>query len=206
MQKKLVMGKGVNDANYAITRSERVNGKWKRVWKCPYYRGWHGMLTRCYSKTYLKNQPSYEGSSVCAEWLTFSNFRRWMGQQQWIRFTEKGDIEKLHLDKDFLSGNKRGKLYSPETCAFISHSLNNFLIDSEKSRGKHLLGVSFFKGKYKAQVRNPITKKQEYLGLFHDVEVAQAFYIARKREIAVLLAEEQTDSRIAKALLEIDWS
>jgi hypothetical protein len=129
-----------------------------------------------------------------------------MRQQQWIRFTEEGDIEALQLDKDFLSGGKRGKLYSPETCAFVSQSLNKFLTDGEGRRGKYPIGVSFDRGKYVARVKNPFTKKGEYLGRFHDVQVAQAFYITRKKEFAVLLAREQADPRIAKALLEIDWS
>jgi hypothetical protein len=203
----LVRGVGLNDANYAVTKRERVNGKWKVVWRCPYYLRWNSMLSRCYSEACLKEHPSYEGSSVCVEWLTFSNFRRWMRQQQWIGFTEKGDIETLHLDKDFLSGSKRGKLYSPDTCAFISQSLNKFLEDSEKSRGGCPVGVYLHRGgKYVALVSNSITKKRECLGSFHDVQVAQAFYITRKKEIAVLLAGEQTDPRIAKALLEIDWS
>lgn len=205
-QRKIVLGKGFNDANYAVSKRERVNGKWKTVWRCPYHQRWLKMLGRCYSEERLKKYPSYEGSSVCAGWLTFSNFRRWMRQQQWIRFTEKGDIETLDLDKDFLSGGKRGKLYSPETCAFISRSLNNFLLDGGRSRGEYPVGVCLKGGKYIAQVSNPITREREYLGSFHDVQVAQAFYITRKKEIAVLLAREQADPRIAKNLLEIDWS
>ena len=50
--------------------------------------------------------------------------------------------------------------------------------------------------------RNTFTKKQEYLGLFTcEVEAHQA-WLKRKLELAHLLAAEQTDGRVAKALIE----
>ena len=33
---KLVHGVGVNDADYNVTKRERVNGKWKTTWICPF--------------------------------------------------------------------------------------------------------------------------------------------------------------------------
>jgi hypothetical protein len=162
---KLVCGKGHNDAKYF----EKVNGKWKKVWACPYYSTWMHMLQRCYSDKVRVRLRTYEGCIVCDEWLKFSNFRLWMRKQQWIVFTDDCDIKRLTLDKDLLSGEKRGKLYSPNTCVFIPASLNNFLIDSRKSRGEYPLGVYFDRKKYmyKARVRNPFTRtNQEHLGSY----------------------------------------
>jgi hypothetical protein len=195
---------GINDADYKVTLSEGE----KMVWRCPYYITWTHMLGRCYSDKILKTRSSYEGAKVCDSWLRFSNFRSWMIQQQWIEFTndEECDIKKKQLDKDLLSGGKRGKLYSPETCVFISKRTNVFLVDCKAARGSLPLGVVKNRNKYQARTCNPFTGRAEYLGSFPTPEIAQAFYVARKKELARELAEEETDERVKQALLSIDWS
>ena len=42
------------------------------------YHLWQEMLKRCYYEPHLKKEPAYRGCTVCDEWLTFSNFKRWM--------------------------------------------------------------------------------------------------------------------------------
>jgi len=195
--KKLVYGVGINDAEYVTQKWEtiEVNGKIKQrlVWYCPYYRVWRNMLKRCYSDKYQESQPTYRGCSVSEEWLRFSNFRAWMECQDW---------EGMQLDKDLLfSGNK---VYSGETCVFVTRMVNTFTIDCRASRGEWLLGVCWHKrdGVFVSSCSNPFTKKQEHLGYFNcEVEAHQA-WLNRKLELAHLLAAEQTDERVAKALIE----
>ena len=194
---KLVYGVGINDADYVVTEWEtiRVNGvrKKKLVWYCPYYRVWHGMLQRCYSTKFRERFPTYKGCSVSKGWLTFSNFRRWMEAQDW---------EGMQLDKDLLfEGNK---VYSKETCVFVTREVNSFTTDSGASRGEWLIGVYWNKGdnKFKSQCSNPLTKKREYLGLFDSELEAHQAWLKRKLQLAHLLAVEQTDERVAKALVE----
>ena len=108
-KKRLVYGVGINDADYAVTKWETtcVNGVQKRklVWYCPYHRAWTSMLQRCYSLNYQERNPTYKGCSVSEEWLTFSNFKRLDGEQDfegqaaWIRIC-------------YLKGNK---VYSAES-------------------------------------------------------------------------------------------
>ena len=194
---KLVFGVGINDADYVVQKFEtiEVNGARKRrlVWECPYYRAWVGMLRRCYSSKYQERFPTYKGCSVSKEWFTFSVFKCWMECQDW---------EGMQLDKDLLfSGNK---VYSKETCVFVPSVVNNFTIDSGASRGEWLLGVCWHKGagKLVSRCNNPYTKKQEHLGYFTcELEAHQA-WLKRKLELAHLLAEEQTDARVGKALIE----
>ena len=57
-------------------------------------------------------------------------------------------------------------------------------------------------GKIVTYCRNPFTKKQEYLGLFINEIEAHQTWLKRKLELAHLLAAEQTDIRVAKALIE----
>ena len=194
---RLVYGVGINDADYVTQKMETieyVNGKQKqrRVWECPYYRTWSNMLERCYSDKYQERNPTYVGCSVSEEWLRFSSFKRWMEKQDW---------EGLHLDKDLLfEGNK---VYSAETCVFVASSVNLFTVDSGAARGEWLIGVYWNKraGKFMSRCRNPFTKKTEYLGLFVNELVAHQAWLKRKLELAHLVAAEQTDERVAKALI-----
>lgn len=194
---KLVHGVGINDADYVVTEWEtiEVDGKQKQklVWMCPYYQAWTSMLKRCYSPKLQERQPTYKGCSVSEEWLTFSNFKSWM---------EKQDFEEMQLDKDILlEGNK---VYSEETCVFVSGKVNNFTIDRGNDRGEWPIGVYWNKPaeKFQSRCRNPFTKKHEHLGYFTCEQEAHQAWLKRKLELAHLLAAEQTDDRVAKALIE----
>lgn len=196
--KKLVYGVGINDADYVVQVKETigyVNGKrkQKQVWVCPYYRVWRDMLKRCYSTKLQERNPTYKGCSVSEEWLTFSNFRKWMEAQDW-----KGK----QLDKDLLfEGNKE---YSAESCVFVTSMVNTFTIDCGAARGESPIGVSWHKGveKFLSRCRNPFTKKREQLGYFTCQQEAHRAWLKRKLELAHSLAEEQTDERVSKALIE----
>ena len=194
---RLVYGVGINDADYAVTEYEtiEVNGKrsYKLVWTCPYYRVWDSMLQRCCCSKFQERWPTYKGCSVSEEWLRFSNFRSWMEKQDW---------EGMQLDKDLLSeGNK---VYSKETCTFVTRGVNLFTTDRRNDRGEWLIGVCWDKrvGKFRSRCSNPFTKKQEYLGYFDCELEAHQEWLKRKLELAHLLAAEQTDERVAKALIE----
>lgn len=184
--KKLVYGVGINDAGRPVT--SELNGK---MVMCPFYAKWRAMLQRCYDSKLHLRRPTYVGCSVTEEWLLFSNFERWMKTQDW---------EGKELDKDLLKvGNK---LYSPDFCIFIPPELNSFTIDLGASRGEYPLGVYFDKGsgKFKAQCRNPLIGRQEYLGLFDTPEEAHLAWKKRKHELACIYADQQTDLRVAEAL------
>ena len=194
---RLVCGVGINDADYAVAKYEtiEVDGKrkQKRVWYCPYFRVWKSMLERCYSIKYQERFLTYKGCSVSEEWLTFSRFKSWMEYQGW---------EGLQLDKDLLfEGNK---VYSEETCVFVSREVNMFTVDRGNDRGEWLIGVYWNKrdGVFVSQCRNPFTRKSEHLGYFTSELEAHQAWLKRKLELAHLLAAEQTDERVAKALIK----
>ena len=195
--KKLVYGVGINDADYVVEKKETIeeNGKRKQrlVWRCPFYQTWKSMLERCYSAKYQKRQPTYKGCSVSEEWKTFSNFRAWMETQDW---------EGKQLDKDLLfEGNK---VYSANTCAFVTRMVNMFTTDSGATRGEWMIGIYWNKvaSKFQSQCRNPFTKKRERLGLFTSEQEAHNAWAKRKLELAHELAAIQTDPRVAKALID----
>jgi hypothetical protein len=86
--------------------------------KHPLYFIWKGMNQRCYSKNIPKyKQYGARGVTVCEEWRhNFHNFYEWAISNGW----ESG----LELDKDKLSVNGIGYIYSPNYCSFITHKEN----------------------------------------------------------------------------------
>lgn len=159
--KKLVYGIGVLDNDYPVTEHVQYkNSEGKSLSRqtgmCPYYSRWRSILARCYDEKYLKKRPTYRGCTVCDDWLTFSNFKEWMKTQGW---------EGKHLDKDFIK--KGNKIYSPETCVFLSLAFNNFPITCSNVRGDSPLGVTYEKerDKYMAKVTNGENKNM-FLGRF----------------------------------------
>ena len=195
-EKKLVYGVGVNDLGYRVRVYEYVTengGKRirKHVFTCKYYAAWESMLKRCYSKKYLESNPSYNGTSVCSEWVYASEFKKWMEQQDW---------QGKSLDKDIIAPGS--KLYSPETCAFVLKATNTFVIASDASRGAFPIGVSLHKhtGKYQARCGNSFTGENEYLGCFSTTEDAHEAWRKRKHEIAQIVAATESDMRVVEAL------
>lgn len=194
--KRLTYGIGVNDADYVVEKREEtgyVGGKRKKklVWACPYFQTWKNMLKRCYSTKFQEHNKTYVGCTISEEWHTFSNFKVWMETQ---------DFEGLQLDKDLLVvGNK---VYSPETCVFVTEMVNKFTSDRGASRGEWLVGASWHKQtkKFESNCRNPFTKKKEHLGLFTCEQAAHEAWLKRKNELAHELASIQTDPRVAEAL------
>ena len=196
-KKKLVYGVGWNDADYQVQEFTTIvdeNGKKGRklAWMCPFYLKWTEMLKRCYSPRYQEIRPTYIGCSICGDWSVFSKFKSWMEIQDW---------EGKELDKDILfPGNK---VYGPATCAFVDKRVNTFSTECDASRGKYMIGVSWDSvgNKFRARCRDG-SGKQKHIGYFDTELEAHKAWLAFKLEQAKILAAEQTDPRVAKALVE----
>lgn len=186
---KLVHGVGVNDANYKVTF--RIKGEIN--WVCPYYSKWKDMLRRCYSDSYQKEKPTYIGCSVFEEWLTFSNFKRWMEQQDW---------EGKQLDKDLLV--YQNKIYSPKTCCFASKEINQFMVKCDALRGAQPLGVckvTYESGiiRFVAFIRDKT--KQHYLGNFlTPFEAHRAWQEAKITQTGVYIEKYNKEANIIRGL------
>jgi len=189
---KLVYGVGVNDADYAVTGYVMRDGRRKQT-LCPIYAKWKDMLKRCYCEKAIKRRPTYTECYVCDSWLYFSNFRDWVISQKDKDWKEK------HLDKDILyAGNKE---YSPETCVFVSFSLN-MLDTGFNDKDGSLRGASFCNTykKYKSRCNCPVTGKRVSLGYYETELEAHLAWKAYKHKIALSLAELETDERVSNRL------
>ena len=191
MNKSILYGIGINDADYPVTKTIQGEDKRKATWRCPYYIRWNNMLERCYSNKSQEKRPTYKGCSVCEGWLLFSTFKKWMEQQEW---------EGRALDKDFLiEGNK---VYSPDTCVFIPIKLNSFITTAGSIRGDYPLGVNYKKKDkdminehskpYVSYISNQ-SYKRVYLGYYFTPEEAHQVYLKAKLEQCVEYMQEFND-------------
>lgn len=182
-----VKGHGVNDLPKSSARY--VNGVRER---CPIYCAWDRMLSRCYDEKVHKSHPTYKDCSVCDEWLVFSKFKAWMETQDW---------EGKHLDKDILV--KGNKIYSPETCVFVTRDVNAFMVDRQDFSRALPQGVrERYKGRFIASCK-AFKSKSVDIGIFNTPEAASSAYIQYKQHLALQLAKIQTDDRVAEAIIKM---
>lgn len=119
-RKSLVYGVGVDDMSYPKERREYSHGKSKVVWYCKVFSRWKNMLRRCYSGS----DSAYSDVTVCNEWLTYSNYYKWL-----IENAHESEGE-WDVDKDIVLGSSR--IYSPETCVVVPRRLNLALVVANK--------------------------------------------------------------------------
>lgn len=195
--KKVIHGWGINDVDYNVTEGVKENGKWRIVWRCPYYTCWAGMIERAKCLKFKSKHLTYKDCDITEDWKYLSNFIKWVDSQpnrDWVNCVP---------DKDLLiEGNK---LYSTDTVVFVSAGVNGFILDSAAKRGNYLVGVSWHtKGnKFQAHCKNPLnpkSRKDYYLGLFATELEAHLAWKTKKHEYACTLASLQSDPRVIEAL------
>ncbi|UNY40361.1 hypothetical protein KLEP7_gp126 [Pseudaeromonas phage vB_PpeM_ KLEP7] len=194
-----VMGVGINDADYRVDiKSElpKLNGKRKRKqeFACKYYVTWKGMLERGFSALFKSKHPTYRECTVCNEWLTFSNFKSWMEQQDW---------EGKELDKDLIV--YKTMIYSPETSVYVNKDINQFMVKREAGRGNFPLGVDYSKRdkKFRARLNDNLVNKTPWLGYYKTPEEAHRSWQKAKIERAYFLKDKQTDPRVVEGLQRV---
>lgn len=95
-----------------------------------YYSVWHDMICRCYDPM-NKRSFAYRNVTVCDRWLVFENFlndvKNLDGYDE--QLFQNGEIV---LDKDTKQRFKEYKIYSPDTCIWLSKHDNNIIQDSQQ--------------------------------------------------------------------------
>ena len=87
------------------------------------YELWRGMIQRCYDEKYHERQPTYKDCEVCDRWLVFANFLEDLTLIEDYELWRDNSNTGVSLDKDIkVQGNK---IYSLETCKFVSKSDNS---------------------------------------------------------------------------------
>ena len=150
------------------------------------YGEWKGMLERCYDPYYINKKMTYKDCFVCDEWLCYQNFAKWF-YENYYSIPNK----KMRLDKDILY--KGNKIYSPETCVFVTERINSLFTKADKSRGKFPIGCAIDGNKIR--VRCCTLEKREELGRFPLNRPFQAFtcYKQFKEKYIKEVADEYKD-------------
>lgn len=157
------------------------------------YDMWHSMLSRCYCDKYQDNYPTYKGCEVCRDWHNFQNFAKWYHENYY-----EIDGQRMCLDKDILV--KGNKIYSPETCIFVSNDINLLFIKNDRVRGDCPIGVAKKNGRFRSYVSIG-TIKQIHLGMFDTQEEAFNVYKNFKEKYIKQVADEYKD-KIPKKLYD----
>lgn len=158
----------------------KINGKHIKSYKV-----WRSILQRCFNKKVHIIRPTYSNVRVCDEWLKFSNFKEWFDKNYPYDLEKKGF--RLELDKDLLSGDE--KIYSPETCVFLPHTVNNFLANKTSRNTSGYSGVSWHKSiaKWEVRINKFNSNKTVALGCYDNINDARDRYLqARKEELCTI--------------------
>lgn len=169
-QRKPVHGIGINDAPYQI--KPRVNG---RLIRCPAYTMWASMLERAYCPKFKARNPAYAGVTVCREWWSFMEFRRWLLEQP-------GWQDRV-VEKDLLlHGNT---VYAPSVCVLVPPAINQLFVCQQSANG---LPVGVYRNGKRYSAGLSINGKREHLGTFDTAALAGAAYRSAKLTYAVRAA------------------
>lgn len=138
------------------------------------YISWQHMVRRCYDKKNICKHPTYNGIKVCDEWHNYSNFEKWYLENY------PNDIKdiKFQIDKDLLQENVENKIYSPNTCVFLPHSVNSFISNKRLNNTSGFTGVYYCNKtkKWKAQINIFRESGIKSLGYFLSPEEASQSY------------------------------
>ena len=151
------------------------------------YKTWYRMFRRCYDTKYHEKEPSYIDCEVCEEWHNFQNFAEWYEQNYY-----EIPGEQMALDKDILV--KGNKIYSPQTCIFVSKNINTIFTKRESKRGLYPIGVCYNKrvGKYES-LCNIRKSHQKHIGYYSTPEEAFQAYKECKENYIKQVADQYID-------------
>lgn len=102
---------------------------------------WLAMIKRVYHKDPANPLPTYVDCSVHPSWHLYSGFKQWF---------DANHVAGYQLDKDILQpGNKT---YSPDTCVFVPHFINQAVVWKRKQPKSGYHGVNAFAGQWYASL------------------------------------------------------
>jgi hypothetical protein len=110
--------------------------------------------------------------------LCFQNFAEWYQEHY---------VEGFQCDKDLkVVGNK---VYSADTCIFVSPQINSLMVDCRAARGLYPQGVSLHNESGRFRAKLWMYGKQKHLGAFDTAEEAQQTYAPAKLEYVHKVAQ-----------------
>lgn len=158
---------------------------------------YNNMKARC-GRDYQNRNPRYYGTYLCEEWLNDkgSSFFAWLDDNYY-----EIDNEQMDIDKDILQYGNR--LYHPELCLIVPHSINAFFekieigktsIKFDKKIEKY--SVQIFDRNQKIYVNN-IDSYNDAVDIFCDIK--QGILINKAKSL-----KERVPDKVYQALMNTD--
>lgn len=178
----------VDNPYYPSVYNVGISGDISKIKNEPYYekarKVWRSMLQRCYDPKVHDVENTYLNCEVCEEWKLFTNFYSWF-----VKNYYELDDEVVQLDKDILL--KGNKIYCPEYCCFVPHTINSLFTKTNKNRGDCPIGVTWINRDqvYRAQCNNG-SKKEIALGTYNNIIDAFNAYKNYKEKVIKQIADK----------------
>lgn len=144
------------------------------------YDMWSHMILRT-TPEYWKKEPTYTGTTVCEEWKDFSIFYNDIKELEGYDYWKDNYGKRVMLDKD-LKGNGK-KLYSKETCCFLSHKASN---QEVAERYPDLMYGEVFN---QSRKRNKLTKGKRVKAI--NLSTKETYYFYSTRDAAKFVDTSQ---------------
>lgn len=178
--KSLIFGLGVNDM-FHESKENQIHTKSYSVWR--------NLLSRTISPM-SQRQEKYKDCTICEEWLTFSNFKKWFDDNY---------VEGYNIDKDIIVPNNRH--YSPDTCCFVPPEINTLFTKRVNKKSELPLGVHRNNDGFRATVRH--NGKVIACKTFSTIQEAESFYLKNKKKTIEDIATEYfKDGKITQRVFE----
>lgn len=149
------------------------------------YAIWNGMLNRCYNPKYHEKKPTYIRCTVCEEWLNFQVFSKWYDENYY-----QIENEVMQIDKDIIC--KGNKIYSPNTCCFVTIKINSMFTKCDKARGQEYIGVTKKNNKFEMKLSMSINNDRKRIiecGFNTSLEAHLAYKQAKEEYIQQIANE-----------------
>lgn len=158
----------------------------------PYYKAWVSITLRSTNQKFKDAHPAYSDCTICDEWRTLSNFKRWFEDPR------NGYQDGYQIDKDILvKGNKE---YGPNTCCFVPRLINSAIVIHPTGKCP-VVGVKPNANKFEVCLSR--YGKRVYIGLFDTKE--EAFYAyknAKEKYIKELAEKYFQEGKITKRVYD----
>ena len=150
---------------------------------------WRHMIMRT-NESYWEKEPCYTGTSVSEEWKNFSNFYRDIVELDGYDLWKNGQGQRIMLDKD-VKGNG-SKLYSKETCCFLTHKESNQDVHRRHPEIiENLVKIAQDSGKEKGRKVKAINKNTQEVLMFDSIKECARELNLKPAHIWMCLSQEE---------------
>jgi len=158
MKKAAYLPRGVIRVGTIVGIPVEYTYEYNRVLFPKEWRLFYGMFYRCYSDKEHKRFPSYVGCGVVRSWRCFATFCKDLtkleGYTEWKQ--DKNKKNNYALDKDIKI--KDNKIYSKDTCMFVTHSQNS----SDALKRRNLTGLTYIATNVSTGYQEEFTNQAEF--------------------------------------------